>query len=92
MKETDVDVSLTGDRLTIKGEKRAEAEIKEDSYYRSERSYGSFSRSIDLPADADQDKITAQYEDGILEISVAKKESVKPKKVNVSPKKKESKS
>jgi HSP20 family protein len=88
MKEEDVDVSVVGDSLAIKGEKKAESEIKEEDYYRSERSYGSFFRSISLPSDADPDKIEANYEDGVLEIAIPKTEAVKPKKVHVSAKKK----
>jgi HSP20 family protein len=88
MKEEDVDVSVVGESLTIKGEKKAESEIKEGDYYRSERSYGSFFRSIALPSDADPDKINANYEDGVLEVSISKAEAVKPKKVRVSSKKK----
>ena len=88
MKEEDVDVSVVGDRLTIKGEKKAETEVKEENYYRSERSYGSFFRSIDLPSDANPDKIEANYEDGILEVEIPKAAGVKPKKVTVSAKKK----
>lgn len=87
MKEEDVDVSVVGDRLTIKGEKKAESEVKEENYYRSERSYGSFFRSIDLPSDADPSKIEANYDDGVLEVAIAKTAAVKPKKVKVSAKK-----
>lgn len=87
MKEEDVDVSVVGDRLTIRGEKKAESEVKEGDYYRSERSYGSFFRSIDLPADADPGKIEASYDDGVLEVTIPKTAAVKPKKVKVSAKK-----
>jgi HSP20 family protein len=88
MKEEDVDVSVVGDSLAIKGEKKAESEIKEEDYYRSERSYGSFFRTIALPLDADPDKIEANFEDGVLEVAIPKTEAVKPKKVRVSAKKK----
>jgi len=87
LKEEDVDVSVVGDRLTIKGEKKAETEVKEENYYRSERSYGSFFRSIDLPPDANPDKVEASYDDGILEVAIPKTAAVKPKKVKVSGKK-----
>lgn len=87
MKEEDVDVSVVGDRLTMKGEKKAEHEVKEENYYRSERSYGSFFRSIDLPSDADPGKIEASYDDGVLEVTIPKTAAVKPKKVEVSAKK-----
>jgi len=67
MKEEDIDVSLVGDTLTIKGERKAETEVKEEDYC-CERSYGSFSRSIVLPSTVDTKKIEASYEDGVLEI------------------------
>jgi HSP20 family protein len=87
MKEEDVDVSVVGDRLTIRGEKKAEHEVKQENYYRSERSYGSFFRSIDLPSDANPGKIEASYDDGVLEVTIPKTAVVKAKKVKVSAKK-----
>jgi len=89
MKEEDIDISVVGDTLTIKGEKKAEAEVKEEDYYCCERSYGSFYRSIALPSDVEANKIEANYEDGVLEVSLPKAPEVKPKKVAVSAKKKE---
>ncbi len=92
MKEEDVDVSLVGDTLSIKGEKKTETEIKEEDYYRCERSYGSFYRAIPLPANVDADKIEASFEDGVLEIALPKSAKVKPKKITVSDKMKTTKS
>ena len=89
MKEEDVDVSVSGNKLTVRGEKKAETEINEEDYYRCERSYGSFFRSIDLPPDADSSKIEANYEDGILEVMIPKTEATKSKKVKVTARKKE---
>ena len=89
MKEEDVDVSVVGDRLIIKGEKKAESEVNEDDYYRSERAYGSFFRSIDIPGDADPDKVEANYEDGVLEVTMPKTQAAAPRKVTVSAKKKD---
>jgi HSP20 family protein len=91
MKEEDIDVSVVGDTLTIKGEKKTETEVKEEDYYRCERSYGSFFRSIPLPATVEADKIEASYGDGVLEVSLPKAAKIKPKKVAVSAKKKQSK-
>ena len=91
MKEEDIDVSAVGDTLTIKGERKAESEVKEEDYYCCERSYGSFFRSIALPSHVDAQKIEASYEDGILEVSLPKIPEVKPKKISVSAKKKASK-
>ena len=87
MKEEDIDVSVVGDMLTIKGERKAEKEIEEEDYYCCERSYGSFLRSITLPFTVDPKKIEATYEDGVLEVSLSKAAEVKPKKVAVTAKK-----
>jgi HSP20 family protein len=89
MKEEDIDISVVGDTLTIKGERKAESEVKEEDYYCCERSYGSFSRSIAIPSNVNANKIEASYEDGVLEVSLPKAPEVKPKKVTVSVKKKE---
>jgi HSP20 family protein len=88
MKEEDIDVSVVGDTLNIKGEKKTESEVKDEDYYRSERTYGSFHRSIGLPSSVDSSKIEANYEDGVLEVSLPKFAEVKPKKIAVSAKKK----
>lgn len=87
IKEEDVDVSIIGDTLAIKGEGKAESEVKEEDYC-CERSYASFFRSIALPLNVDADKIEASYEDGILEINLPEAVEVKPKKISVSAKKK----
>ena len=91
MKEEDIDVSVVGDTLNIKGEKKTESEVKDEDYYRSERTYGSFHRSIGLPSSVDSSKIEANYEDGVLEVSLPKFAEVKPKKIAVSAKKKAAK-
>jgi HSP20 family protein len=88
MKEEDIDISVVGNTLTIKGERTAESEVEEDDYYYCERSYGSFSRSIDVPSNVDTQKIEANYEDGVLEVSLPKTPEVKPNKISVSAKKK----
>ena len=92
MKEEDVDVSVIGDTLSIKGEKKTETEIKDENYYRCERSYGSFYRSIPIPSNVDANKIEASFEDGVLEVALPKSAKVKPKKIAVSAKKKATKS
>jgi len=88
IKEDDIHVSVVGDTLSIKGERKTETEIKEEDYYRSERSYGSFYRSIPLPSSVDTGKIEASFEDGVLEVALPKSAKVKPKKIPVSAKKK----
>ena len=84
MKREEIDVSVTGDTLTIKGERKAETETKEEDYYCCERSYGSFFRSITVPTTVDTEKIEASYQDGVLEVSLLKTPEVKPKKIDVS--------
>ena len=88
MKGEDIDVSVVGNTLTIKGEKKTETEVKEEDYYRCERSYGSFHRSILIPSTVDASKIVADFEDGVLEVTLPKAAEVKPEKVKVSAKKK----
>jgi len=78
-----IDISLTGDLLTIKGEKKSEREETKENYHLVERSYGSFSRSLRLPAAVVADKIEAKYEKGVLTISCPKKEPVKPKAIPI---------
>jgi len=70
--EKDIDVSITKDTLTIRGEKKEESETKEKDYHRIERSYGSFSRTIALPVEIEADKIDAQLKKGVLTITLPK--------------------
>jgi HSP20 family protein len=88
MEEKDIDVSLTRDTLTIEGEKKEEKEEKDKDYYRMERSYGSFTRSIPLPVEVDTDKVQATFKKGVLEITLPKtaKAIAETKKVAVQPK------
>ena len=69
----DVDISVAKGILTVKGEKKGEAEEKRKDYIRIERSYGSFERSLALPDDADDSKIAAASKDGVLTVTIAKK-------------------
>ncbi len=89
MKMEDIDVSVVGNSLVIKGEKKSESEVKEEDYYRAERSYGSFFRSMPFPSDVDVKKIDATYENGVLEVTLPKMAEAKPKKVRVAAQKKE---
>jgi HSP20 family protein len=91
MKEEDINVSIEGDTLNIKGEKKTESEVKEEDYFRSERSYGSFFRSIILPTNVDSGKIEAEYDNGVLEICFPKKAEAKPKQITIKKKEKKSK-
>ncbi len=84
MKKEDINVSVMGDTLTISGERKTENNVKEENYFRSEMSYGKFSRMITLPSEVDAGKVKATYENGILEINAPKVESAKAKKVEIS--------
>lgn len=77
MEEKDIEVLLTDDTLTIKGEKKEEKEEQGKSYYFMERSYGSFHRVIPLPHGVDQKKVDAQYKKGVLSITLQKMEEAK---------------
>ena len=72
MSEQDVDVSLTHDVLTIRGEKKQEHEDKQKNYHRIERSYGAFHRAIMLPAEVDAEKVDARFTNGVLRITLPK--------------------
>lgn len=72
MDEKDIDVSLTRDSITIKGEKKEEKEEKRKDYYRMERSFGSFSRTIPLHAEIDMDKVKAEFKKGVLTVTLPK--------------------
>lgn len=87
IKQTDVDVSVTDDMLTIKGERKPEGGVKNEDYYRNEIAYGTFYREIGLPAAVDTRNIEAVYEDGILRITLQRPVGAKPKKVNIQVKK-----
>jgi len=84
MNEEDIDVSVKDNILTIKGERKDENEVKEEEYYRCERFYGSFFRAIPLPSQVDAENIEANYEGGILEITLPKASEEKAKKIKVS--------
>jgi HSP20 family protein len=83
----DIDVSVTGDMLVLKGEKREEKEEKDKNYHFSERAYGSFQRAFELPASVDRDKVAADFSKGVLTITLPKTaEAQKPtKKIEVKP-------
>ena len=83
MDAKDINISVMGEVLTIKGEKKAERGGKEENYHLVERSYGSFSRSVKLPAAVDLDKIEAKYDKGVLTVTCPKKEEVKPKAIEI---------
>jgi|SRR5215813_2924346 len=81
--EKDVSVSITGDLLTVKGERRFENQVKEKDLLHVERTYGKFERLIQLPMAVQADRVKATYRDGILEIRLPKAEEVKPKEIKI---------
>lgn len=84
MKKEDIDVHVENNVLTIRGKKERKEEVKEDGYFRTERTYGTFSRSFSLPTTVDVSKIVAEYKEGILTLSLPKEEQAKPRQIAVS--------
>jgi HSP20 family protein len=89
VKEEDIGISVSGNSLTIEGEKRTESETKKKGYYYSEATYGNFSRSMTIPSMVDANKIDAKFDNGILEITLPKIAESKPKKISIAAKKKQ---
>ena len=83
MNAKDIEVKLENNVLMLKGERRFEKETKEENYHRVEREYGIFSRSFALPTAINEDKVTAEYKDGVLKIVMPKKEETKPKPITI---------
>jgi len=83
MDAKDIDIDVTGDVLTLRGEKKTEEEKKEDRYYCRERHYGSFQRSFRLPAGVQSDKVDAEFKNGILSINIPKSKEGKQKKIDI---------
>ena len=82
-KREQVEISLDGEILTLKGERRFEKEEKDKKYHRVERSYGTFVRSFQLPSNVDADKASANLTDGVLTLRLPKKDVVKGRKIEV---------
>ena len=78
-----IKVDLKDNKLTIKGEKKAERKEEKDNYIRVERSYGNFERSFYLNDDVDVTKLNASFKDGVLNVSLPKKEEAQPKEISV---------
>ena len=83
VKAEDVEVSLSGDVCTIRGETRRENEVKEDNFFRRERYYGSFCRSLSLPVRVVADKADAVFKDGVLTLTLPKAEEARAKTIKV---------
>jgi len=83
MKQEDIDIEMTGETLTIRGERKFEDEQRRDRYVRIERQYGAFQRSFTIGIPIEENKVKATYRNGILEVTLPKAEVTKPKKVQV---------
>jgi HSP20 family protein len=81
--KNDVSIEIHQNTLVLRGQRRHEAEVKEDRYHRVERAYGSFQRSFMLPTLVDQEHVRATYRDGVLELRLPKSEATKPKRVAI---------
>ena len=85
IRQEDIDIELTGDTLTIKGQRKFEDTARKDNYVRIERAYGQFQRAFTIGVPVQNEAVTAGYKDGVLEVHLPKSEATKPKKVKVSP-------
>lgn len=83
VKPEDVDISISGNTLTIKGKHKEEHEIKDEDYFRKEFRYGTFSRSAIIPSSVQSDKAEATVENGMLTLTIPKAEKIKPKQIKV---------
>jgi len=79
----DVDIRVENNVLSLRGERRVDNDIKKESYHRVERAYGQFSRSFTLPNVVDTEKIKAEYKDGVLRLTLPKKEEAKPRQIQI---------
>ena len=83
VKKEDVNVSIENNILTIRGERNLSEETKRENYHRLERSYGEFSRSFTLPSFVDGGKVNAEFKDGMLRVTMPKREEAKPKQIEI---------
>jgi HSP20 family protein len=79
----DVSIEIHQNTLILRGQRKHEAEVKEEQYHRVERAYGTFQRSFMLPTLVDQERVQATYKDGVLELRLPKSEAAKPKRVAI---------
>jgi HSP20 family protein len=83
MEEKDIDVSLENNVLTISGERKLENEEKKENFHRIERSYGRFTRSFTLPPTVDPENVNAEFNNGVLKVTLNKREEAKPKQIKI---------
>lgn len=84
VKPEDMEITIEGNTLTLKGESKSEEQFKDENVILQERRYGRFYRSVVLPTGLDTDKAVANYENGVLTLSIPKREEAKPKSIKVS--------
>jgi HSP20 family protein len=80
----DVDIRLENNTLALRGERKFDSEVKKENYHRVERAYGAFTRSFTLPTVVDQGNIKAEFKDGVLRVTLPKREEAKPKQIQIS--------
>lgn len=83
VEKSDVKVKFEDDTLIVSGERKYESKTDDNNFHRVERIYGSFTRSIALPKDIDSDKVSANFKNGVLEVTLPKAEEVKPKEIEI---------
>lgn len=79
----DVDIRLENNTLTLRGERKFDSDVKKENYHRVERAYGSFTRSFTLPTIVDQNNIKAEFKDGVLRVTLPKREEARPKQIQI---------
>ena len=83
LNEKDIHLSIIGDMLTIRGERRWNQEVKQENSYRAERWFGKFERALPLPIPVQAEKVKASYRDGVLTVTLPKAEEIKPKEIKI---------
>jgi HSP20 family protein len=83
MSREDIDITVENFVLTIKGEKKATTDVKDDQYHHIERRYGAFSRSFSLPQTVDSNRVSAEYKNGVLTVRLPLREEAKPRSIKV---------
>lgn len=83
MRKEEIDLRVENNTLTIRGDRKREAEVKDEHYHRVERSYGAFTRSFALPGTVDGGRVSAEYKDGLLTVTLPLKEEAKPRQIQV---------
>jgi HSP20 family protein len=83
LKREDIDIRVENSTLTLRGERKHDADVKQENYHRVERAYGSFSRSFALPSTVNAEKVSAAFADGVLTITLPMREEAKPRQIQV---------